>query len=69
MEPLCAKCQHKFIPQFKYNTTTQYYKKCDSCRPIKSNMNVDCINYDKFNKLITDLHESIETSKHVVKTV
>ena len=68
-EPHCANCQHKFTPPFKYNRTTQYYKMCDSCRPRKSNINVDCISYDKFNKLITDLHESIETNKHVLKTV
>ena len=69
MEPLCANCQHKFIPQFKYNRTIQYYKMCETCRPIKTNINVDCINYDKFNKLITDLHESIETNKQVLKVV
>ena len=69
MEPQCSNCQHKFIPQFKYNRTIQYYKVCASCRPVKSNINVDSINYDTFNKLITDLHESIESNKHVFKVV
>ena len=69
MEPHCANCQRKLTPHFKYNRTTQYYKMCDSCRPIKSNVNVDCINYDRFNGLITDLNESIETSKQVLKDV
>ena len=69
MEPLCSKCQNKFIPQFKFNKTIQYYKMCESCRPIKTNINVDCINYDKFNKLITDLHESIASNKQVLKVV
>ena len=32
-------------------------------------MNVDCINYDKFDKLITDLHQSVETNKQVLKIV
>ena len=35
----------------------------------KTDVNVDCINYDKFNKLMTDLHESIETNKQVLKVV
>ena len=43
--------------------------KCDSCRPIKSSINVDCINYDKSNKLITDLHTSTEPNKQVLKVV
>ena len=42
---------------------------CESCRPIKTNINVDCINYDDFNKLITDLHESIESNEQVLKVV
>ena len=35
----------------------------------KTNVDVDCVNYDKFNILITDLHESIETNKQVLKVV
>ena len=42
-----------------------YYKMCETCRPIKSHINFDCINYDKFNKLITDLNQSIQTNKQV----
>ena len=42
---------------------------CDTCRPSKTNINADCINYDKFSKLITDLHESIETNTQVLKVV
>ena len=42
---------------------------CETCRPIKTNINVDCVNYDKFNKLITYLHQSIETNKQVLKVV
>ena len=68
MEPHCQ-LPTKNIPQFKYNGTAQYYKMCDSCRPIKSNINVDSINYDTFNKLIADLQESIESNKHVIKVV
>ena len=68
MEPLCSNCQNKFIPQFKYNKTIQYYKMCDSCTSIKTNINVDSINYDKFNKLIGDLHESIESNKQALKS-
>ena len=40
---------------------------CDTCRPRKTNVNFDLINYDEFNKLITDLHESLETNKRVLK--
>ena len=40
---------------------------CETCRPIKTNINVDCIN--KFNNLITDLHHSIETNTQVLKVV
>ena len=57
MEPVYAKCHNKFIPQFKCNKTIQYYKMCETCRPIKTNVHVDCITYDKFNKLITALHQ------------
>ena len=67
MEPVCAKCQNKFIPQFKYNKTLQHYKMCETCRPIKTNINVDCINFDKFDKLTTDLRQSVETNKQVLK--
>ena len=69
MEPLCANCQHKFIPQSNYNRTMQYYKMCETCRPIKTKINLDCVNYDKYNTLITDLHQSIETNKQVLKVV
>ena len=61
MEAVCSKCQNTFIPQFKDNKTIQYYKMCDTCRGgRKTHINVDCINYDKFNQLITELHESLE---------
>ena len=33
------------------------------------NIDVDCINYDKFNQLISDLNESVETNKHVINIV
>ena len=33
----------------------------------KTNLNVDCINSDKFNKLISELHESIETNRQILK--
>ena len=33
------------------------------------NIDVECINYDKFNQLISDLNESVETNKHVIKIV
>jgi hypothetical protein len=46
--------------QLKYNKTIQYNKMCETCRPINANLNLACINSDKFNKLITDLHKSIE---------
>ena len=42
---------------------------CDTCRGRKTNVNFNCINYDKLNLLITDLHESIETNKQVLKVV
>ena len=67
MEPLCENCHHKFTPQFKYNRTIQYYKICETCRPIKPDVNFDCVTYDNFNKLITDLHQSIETNRQVLK--
>ena len=35
----------------------------------KTTINDDCINYDKFNQLISDLNESVETNKHVIKIV
>ena len=69
MEAVCSKCQNWFLPQFQDNKTIQCYRMCDTCRPRNTNINVDCINYDKFNKLITDLHESIETNKQVLKVV
>ena len=61
MEPFCANCQNKFIPQFKYNKSIRRYEMCETCRTMETNIYiyVDCINYDKFNKLITDLHVSI----------
>ena len=42
---------------------------CETCRLIKANIDVAYINYDKFNKLITDLHQPIETNKQVLKVV
>ena len=66
--PVCAKCQNRFAPQLRYNKTIQYYKMCEACRPIKTNIDID-INYDKFNKLITDIHQSIETHKQVLTLV
>ena len=36
---------------------------------MKTNINVDCINYEKFDKLITDLHQSLETNKQVLNVV
>ena len=59
MEPFCANCQTTFIPQF--NKTIQYYKMCETCRPMKTNINFDCINYD--------VHQPIETNKYVLKLV
>ena len=35
----------------------------------KTHVNVDCIKYDTFNLLITELHESTETKKQVLKVV
>ena len=69
MEEVYSKCQNSFIPQFKDNKTMQYYNMCDTCRPRKSNINFDCINNDKFSKLITALHESIETNTQDLKVV
>ena len=69
MEPLCANCQHEFISQFKYNKTIQYYNMRETWMPITTKINVDCINYDKSNKLITYRHQSFETNKQVLKLV
>ena len=66
MEPICAKSQNKFIPQSQYNTNIQYHEMCETCRPIQTNINADCIHYDKIDKLIKDLHQSIETNKQVL---
>ena len=60
METVCSNCKNSLISQFENNKTTQCYEMCDTCRPIKTNMNVDCVNYEKFNIFIKDLHESIE---------
>ena len=38
-----------------------------SCSNIETNIHVDCIN--KFNKLITDLHQWVETNKQSLKAV
>ena len=51
MEPHCTKCRNKFIPQSKYNETIQCYNMCEACRPIKTNISVDCINYDVDQKV------------------
>ena len=59
MAAVCSKCQNSFTPQVKYNKTIPYYRMCDICRSKKTNVHVDCVNNDKFNILITDLHESI----------
>jgi len=58
MEPIWAKCQSNFVPQFKENKAIKYCKMCETCRRIKTNLHVYCVKYDKFHKLITDLHES-----------
>ena len=42
---------------------------CETCRRIKTNLHVYCVKYDKFHKLITDLHQSVETNKQVLKFV
>ena len=42
---------------------------CGTCRPIKTNINVDCLNYAKFNHLINVLDESIEENKQVLEVV
>ena len=34
--------------------------KCVIHVEAETNVNVDCINHDKFDMLITDLHESVE---------
>ena len=39
--------------------------KCVTHVEAKNHVNVACLNYDKFNLLITELHESIETSKQI----
>ena len=57
------------IPQIKYSGNVQDYKLCETCRPTQTNINVDCVNYDKFNKLITHLHRTIETNTQVLKVV
>ena len=41
----------------------------DTCRPRKTNINLECINYHKFNKLTTYLQESIGKNKQVLKVV
>ena len=53
----------------QYNETMQYYKICDTCRPIKTNIDVDRISYDKFDKLITDLYQWVATNKQVLNTL
>jgi len=39
---------------------------CAVCRSRTINID-DCINYEKFNHLISDLNESVETNKQVIK--
>ena len=46
MEAVCSKCQNSCIPQFKDNKTIQHYTMCGMCRHRKTNIDVDCINYD-----------------------
>ena len=41
---------------------------CVVCRSRTINID-DCINYDKFNHLISDLNESVEANKQVIKRV
>ena len=69
MEAVCSKCQNSCISQFRVNKSLRYHKVCNTCRPRKTNIIADRINYDKFNQLITDLHESLENNKHVLKVV
>ena len=68
MEVVCTNCNKTFTSLSKDSKTLQYYRICESCSR-KTDINVDCVNYDKFNQLIKDLHESIEINKHVVKVV
>ena len=63
------KYKNSLISQLKDHRTIQYHKMCDTCKPRKTNIHVDCINHDKSNKLITYLHESIEANKEVLKVV
>ena len=65
MEAVCSKSQNSFISQVKSNKFIQYYKVCETCRPIKTNINVDCITYDNFDKIMTDLHQAFETINKV----
>jgi len=69
MEPICANCQNKSVPQFRYNKTIQDYKMFETRRPIRTNINVDCTHYDKFHKLIAYLHQSGETNKQILRVV
>ena len=52
-----------FLSESKDFKTLQYYRMCDTT------IHADCINYDKFNQLIADLNESVETNKHVIQRV
>ena len=69
METVCSNCKNSLISQLESNKVIQYYKTRDTCRPIKTHIHVDCVNYEKFNKLITDLHQSRETNKTVLEVV
>ena len=62
MEAVCSRCQKPWISQSKDYKILQYYRMCETCRSRKMNIDVDCINYDKFNQLISDLNESVETN-------
>ena len=67
MNAVCTKCDKAFTSLSKDSKTLQYYRICESCN--KTDISVDCVNYEKFNQLIKDLHASIERNKHVVKVV
>ena len=68
MEPVCSTCQKTFISENEDFKTLQYYRMCVACRSRTTNID-DCINYEKFNQLISNLNESVETNKQIVKNV
>ena len=51
MEPVCSKWQNHLAPQFKYGQAIEYHRMCESCSNIETDINFDCINYDRFNQL------------------